>query len=58
MQAASQVVRDPSLIGCIATSSCTGYHLPGLAVVPCDNVPHNGPWLARGVDAVATSVEP
>ena len=32
MQAASQVVRDPSLIGCIATSSCTGYHLPGLAV--------------------------
>ena len=32
MEAASQVVGDPRLIGCISTSSCTGYHLPGLAV--------------------------
>lgn len=28
-----------------------------IAVVPCDNVPNNGPWLRRGVLAVAARVD-
>src|SRR6185437_8923302 len=33
-------------------------HLPGLAVVPCDNVPDNGPMTARVVGELADAVDP
>ena len=32
--------------------------LPGLAVVPCDNVPDNGPMVARVVGELAAAVDP
>jgi fructuronate reductase len=32
--------------------------LPGLAVVPCDNVPDNGPMVARVVGELASAVDP
>lgn len=62
MKAASQVVANPGSIGCIATSSCTGYHLPGLAVelqrrlgLPPDvqREPFTDPGCAGGVVALA-----
>ena len=30
----------------------------GLAIVPCDNVPDNGPWLERGATAAADLLDP
>lgn len=34
------------------------HDLPGLAVVPCDNVPDNGAMVARVVGAMASAVDP